>query len=49
MISKVSQYEGNKPSEAEIDAIFDELTDLLFDMWNVDIKQNENPNTQLCN
>lgn len=49
MIPKGNEHQDNNLTEAETDGFFDELTDLLFDMWNADIKQNENPNTKLCN
>ncbi len=44
MISKSNQYESSTPTEAEVDDILDSLADVIFDMWNTDIKENETKN-----
>jgi hypothetical protein len=44
MILKVCQ-ETKSLTEMQENDLLDNLADLLFDMWNIDIKENENQNT----
>lgn len=39
------QTEYAKPTDTEVDECIDKLADLLFDMWNENVKEYENKDT----